>query len=196
VAGRLGRDETVRCFVNLFMMEATVDRGIDDVLEQVGEARTDELDETFATLYRQRYRDVYRYALLMLRRVEDAEDVSAEAFHRAFAAWQAGHGPEGQALPWLLLITRRLLSWLPLGSLNPAREPFQEADTRRTEFWLWFERFARELSQRQREVLILRYQRDLDDDQIGEILGISTSAVRSLVARACAALRRNPEIWQ
>jgi len=188
------------------MMEATVDRGIDDVLEQVGEARTDELDETFATLYRERYRDVYRYALLMLRRVEDAEDVSAEAFHRAFAAWQGGHGPEGQALPWLLLITRRLvidrarrrrlLSWLPLGSLSPAHEPFQEADTRRTEFWLWFERFARELSQRQREVLILRYQRDLDDDQIGEILGISTSAVRSLVARACATLRRNPEIWQ
>ena len=188
------------------MMEATVDRGIDDVLEQVGEARTDELDETFATLYRERYRDVYRYALLMLRRVEDAEDVSAEAFHRAFAAWQAGHGPEGRALPWLLLITRRLvidrtrrrrlLSWLPLASLSPAHEPSREAETGRTEFWLWFERFARELSQRQREVLILRYQRDLDDDQIGEILGISTSAVRSLVARACAALRRNPEIWQ
>jgi hypothetical protein len=61
-----GRDGIARCFVNLFMMEATVDRGIDDVLEQVGETGTDELDETFATLYRERYRDVYRYALLML----------------------------------------------------------------------------------------------------------------------------------
>ena len=80
--------------------------------------------------------------------------------------------------------------------MSPAHEPSREAETGRTEFWLWFERFARELSQRQREVLILRYQRDLDDDQIGEILGISASAVRSLVARACAALRHNPEIWQ
>jgi len=80
--------------------------------------------------------------------------------------------------------------------LNPAHEPSADSGTGRTEFWLWFDRFARELSPRQREVLILRYRRDLDDDQIGEILGISSSAVRSLVARACAALRRNPEIWQ
>jgi RNA polymerase sigma factor (sigma-70 family) len=188
------------------MMEATVEKGTDDVLELVGSAQAEEVDEAFATLYRQRYRDVYRYALLMLRRVEDAEDVAAEAFHRAYSAWKSGHGPAGQPLPWLLLITRRividrvrrrrLLSWLPLASLNPAHEPSTDAGTARTEFWLWFGRFARELSQRQREVLILRYQRDLDDDQISEILGISASAVRSLVARACAALRRNPEIWQ
>lgn len=188
------------------MMEATVEKGIDDVLELVGNGRAQDVDEAFATLYRERYRDVFRYALLMLRRVEDAEDVSAEAFHRAYAAWRSGHGPAGQALPWLLLITRRividrvrrrrLLSWLPLGSLHPAHEPSADAGTDRTEFWLWFDRFARELSPRQREVLILRYQRDLDDGQIGEILGISASAVRSLVARACGALRRNPEIWQ
>ena len=56
--------------------------------------------------------------------------------------------------------------------------------------------FARELPRRQREVLILRYQRDLDDESIGEILGLSASGVRSLVARACETLRRNPEIWR
>lgn len=174
--------------------------------ESVGVSRADEVEQAFATLYRQRYRDVYRYALLMLRQAEDAEDVAGEAFQRAYAAWLSGRGPEGQALPWLLLITRRLvidrarrrklLAWLPLGSLHPAQEPSDESDAGRSEFWLWFERFARELPERQREVLILRYQRDLDDGQIGEILGISSSAVRSLVARACAALRRHPEIWQ
>jgi len=188
------------------MMEATVDKGIDDVLELVGRARAAEIDEAFAAVYRERYRDVYRYALLMLRRPEEAEDVSAEAFGRAYSAWRSGRGPAGEPLPWLLLITRRIvidkarrrrrLSWLPLGLLNPAHEPSADSGTGRTEFWLWFDRFARELSPRQREVLILRYRRDLDDDQIGEILGISPSAVRSLVARACAALRRNPEIWQ
>lgn len=179
-----------------------------EVLERVGSAGVagEDLAETFERLYRERYRDVYRYAMLMLGNCDDTEDVVGEAFHRAYAAWQSGHGPAGQALPWLLLITRRLvidrgrrrklLSWLPLGSLNPAHEPSDEADTGRTEFWLWFDRFARELPGRQREVLILRYQRDLDDECIGEILGISASAVRSLVARACAALRRNPEIWQ
>jgi RNA polymerase sigma-70 factor (ECF subfamily) len=183
------------------------ERGSEPMLELVGDARIEEAAvESFEALYRRRYRDVFRYALLMLRRVEDAEDVTAEAFQRAYSAWQAGRGPSGQALPWLLLITRRLvidkvrrrrlISWLPLGGLNPAREPAGEADTARTDFWLWFDSFARELPDRQREVLILRYQRDLDDQSIGEILGLSESGVRSLVARACETLRRNPEIWR
>jgi RNA polymerase sigma factor (sigma-70 family) len=169
----------------------------------VGEEAT---GHTFEALYRQRYRDVFRYALLMLRSEEDAEEVASEAFGRAYSAWRSGHGPTGQALPWLLLIARRividrtrrrrLLSWLPLGSLHPAQEPAVDSDASRTEFWLWFDRFARELPDRQREVLILRYHRDLDDEAIGEVLGITASAVRSLVARACANLRRNPEIWQ
>ena len=177
------------------------------MLERVVEARpVGVAEDSFEALYRQRYRDVYRYALMMLRRPEDAEDVAGETFHRAYTAWGSGHGPSGQALPWLLLITRRLvidkarrhrlISWLPLGGQNPAHEPADAGDTGRTEFWLWFERFARELPDRQREVLILRYQRDLDDEAIGEILGLSASGVRSLVARACATLRRNPEIWR
>jgi RNA polymerase sigma factor (sigma-70 family) len=189
------------------MAIVAVERGSDELLERVGSAGPfEEGGASFDSLYRQRYRDVYRYALLMLRSAEDAEDVTGEAFQRAYAAWDSGHGPSGQALPWLLLITRRLvidrtrrrrlLSWLPLAGLQPSHEPVDQADTGRAEFWLWFERFARELPARQREVLILRYQRDLDDPQIGEILGISASAVRSLVARACATLRRNPEIWR
>ena len=197
-----------RCFVNPSMVEfEIVEGGAGQVLETVGDTRiVDAVDEAFEALYRQRYRDVYRYCLLMLRSTEEAEDVTAEVFHRAYAAWGSGHGPTGQSLPWLLLIARRLvidrarrrrlISWLPLGRLNPANEPSAGGDTGRTEFWLWFDRFARELPARQREVLILRYQRDLHDEEIGEILGLSTSGVRSLVARACATLRRNPEIWR
>jgi RNA polymerase sigma factor (sigma-70 family) len=184
-----------------------VEGGAGHVLERVGDARAVEVsDEAFEALYRQRYRDIYRYVLLMLRSAHDAEDVTGEAFQRAYAAWGAGRGPAGAPLPWLLLIARRLvidrmrrrrlISWLPLGLLKPADEPSAGADTGRAEFWLWFDRFARELPPRQREVLILRYQRDLDDESIGEILGLSASGVRSLAARACEALRRNPEIWR
>jgi RNA polymerase sigma-70 factor (ECF subfamily) len=184
-----------------------VEGGAGQVLERVGDARVVEVsDEAFEALYRQRYRDVYRYVLLMLRSADDAEDVTGEVFHRAFVAWSSGHGPMGAQLPWLLLIARRLvidktrrrrlISWLPLGLLGPANEPSAGAETGRAEFWIWFDRFARELPTRQREVLILRYQRDLDDEEIGEILRLSTSGVRSLVARACATLRRNPEIWR
>jgi RNA polymerase sigma-70 factor (ECF subfamily) len=184
----------------------TDERGVADVLERVGASVADDLSDSFEGLYRQRYRDVYRYALLMLRHEAEAEDVTAETFDRAYSAWCGGRGPAGPALPWLLLIARRividkqrrrrLISWLPIAGLAPHDEPSAVDDTSRTDFWLWFDRFARLLPARQREVLILRYQRDLDDQTIGEILGLSTSGVRSLVARACETLRRNPEIWR
>ena len=45
------------------------ERGTDQMLERVVEARPMEVaEDTFEALYRQRYRDVFRYALMMLRR--------------------------------------------------------------------------------------------------------------------------------
>jgi DNA-directed RNA polymerase specialized sigma24 family protein len=50
------------------------------------------------------------------------------------------------------------------------------------------------LTARQREVLVLRYQRDLTDADIGSVMRLSESGVRSLVARALAILRSHPEL--
>lgn len=130
----------------------------------------------------------------------------ADAFSRAYVAWRSGHGPRGAPLPWLLRIARnrvadrwrrkRLLRWLPLAALGPADEPrTTDARAGAAEFWTWFEALARLLPDRQREVLILRYQRDLSDAEIGQIMGLTSSGVRSLAARALAALRSHPEIW-
>ena len=161
--------------------------------------------ETFEQVYRDHYRDVQRYVLLMVGRPDDVDDIVGETFQRAFTAWRAGRGPAGRPLPWLLLIARRivtdrwrrarLIRWLPIGG-SAASEP-RDADTAtdRSEFWLWLGQLARVLSDRQREVVYLRYQRDLTDEEIGEILGLSASGVRSLIARAIAALRQHPELW-
>jgi RNA polymerase sigma-70 factor (sigma-E family) len=48
------------------------------------------------------------------------------------------------------------------------------------------------LPDRQRAVLILRYYLDLTDREIGDLLGCRESSVRSLAARAFAALRKLP----
>ena len=161
--------------------------------------------ETFEQVYRDHYRDVQRYVLLMVGRPDDVDDIVGDTFQRAFTAWRSGRGPAGRSLPWLLLIARRivtdrwrrarLIRWLPLGG-SAASEP-RDADTAtdRSEFWLWLGQLARVLSDRQREVVYLRYQRDLTDEEIGEILGLSASGVRALLARAIAALRRHPELW-
>jgi RNA polymerase sigma factor (sigma-70 family) len=70
-----------------------------------------------------------------------------------------------------------------------------DANAAAREFWLWLDALSRALPTRQREVIFLRYQRDLTDAEIGEVLQISASGVRTLVSRALAALRRHPELW-
>lgn len=155
-------------------------------------------DRAFERIYALHYRDVYRYMLGLTRSSDDAEEITSETFERALRAWE---GAPESPLPWLLLTARRVatdrwrrarrLAQIALGmrSDRPA-----DAGERQTEFWLWFDALARVLTRRQREALVLRYQRDLRDADIGSILGISESGVRSLVARALDVLRSHPEL--
>jgi RNA polymerase sigma-70 factor (ECF subfamily) len=163
---------------------------------------------TFEDAYRSHYRDVYRYVLVMSHQRDEADDIVGDVFRRAFEAWRNGRGPAGRALPWLLLITRRvltdrwrrgkLIAWVRLRSGDDtSREEVAAIDRTagEREFWMWLDALSRSLPARQREVLLLRYQRDLTDAEIGEVLGLSESGVRSLAARAITALRRHPELW-
>jgi RNA polymerase sigma-70 factor (ECF subfamily) len=164
---------------------------------------------SFEAIYRTHYLDVSRYVIFRAGRA-DVDEVVAETFSRAFGAWQAGHGPAGPALPWLLTIARRLLTdgwrrsrliqWLRLAVPSASDQVVESAvaggGTGEVEFWLWIDALSRVLPARQREVLFLRYQRDLTDDDIGAILGLSSSGVRTLLSRAVAGLRAHPELWQ
>jgi RNA polymerase sigma factor (sigma-70 family) len=172
---------------------------------------------SFEDVYRAHVRDVARHVILLTRGLDDADEIVAETFARAFAAWRSGHGPAGRALPWLLVIARRiatdrwrrrrLIAWLPLpgsmaqgsvwrrraASLAEPGKPDPEAHD--IEFWLWLDALTRALPARQRDVILLRYQRDLTDEEIGEILGLSASGVRTAASRAVSALRQHPELW-
>jgi RNA polymerase sigma factor (sigma-70 family) len=157
---------------------------------------------SFEEVYRRHERDVVRYLALLLRQPDDAEDLAADTFRRAFEAWRAGRGPAGRPLPWLLTIARRLamnrwrrrrlIAWLPLPFGR--RDVAGDAAATDREFWLWLDALARALPERQREVLVLRYRRDLDDEEIGLVMGLSASGVRSLRARAIQSLRDHPEL--
>ena len=148
--------------------------------------------------YADYYRTVYRYALALTRSASDAEDVTAETFERALRSWRAE--PE-RVEGWLLLTARRVATdrWRRtrrlVAKLSLIRgEGRVSGGEERTEFWVWFDAVARILTLRQREVLVLRYQRDLTDYDIARIMGISESGVRSLVARALDVLRTHQEL--
>ncbi len=154
--------------------------------------------DAIGAIYADHYRDVYRYLLGLTRSTEDAEEITADTFERALRAWQS---IPPRPLPWLLLTARRIatdrwrrarrLTRILRASRPAAGEP---ASSFETEFRVWFEAVAAVLTGRQREVLILRYQRDLTDADIGTVMGLSESGVRSLAARALAVLREHPEL--
>ena len=158
--------------------------------------------EEFSAVYARLHCDVFRYCLVLTRSVEDAEDVAGETFERALRAWSKDGTPSAQPLPWLLLTARRiaidrarrrrLLRWLPLSAAP--RSTSVAFDQDRIDFWLWFDSLSTALTSRQREVLLLRYQSDLTDAEIGRILGLSEPGVRSLASRAVSSLRQHPEL--
>lgn len=173
---------------------------------------------SFEAVYHAHYRDVSRHVILTTRGRDDVEEIVAETFARAFAAWRSGHGPAGRPLPWLLVIARRiatdrwrrrrLIAWLPLpdsrrahpsdwdGRHTAEAEPGgADRDAVAAEFWSWLDALSQALPTRQRDVIFLRYQHDLSDEDIGEILGLSASGVRTLASRALSGLRRHPELW-
>lgn len=160
------------------------------------------LDEAFSETYRTHHRAVHRYLLALSRSADEAEEVAAETFARALLAMRRDQSPDSIALPWLLLTARRITTdrWRRARNLTrlvPMTRRFgggQIGDMETSEFWIWFSDLCRVLPARQREVFILRYQRDLSDNDIGAIMKLSRSGVRSLVARAVQTLREHEEL--
>ncbi len=149
-------------------------------------------------LYVEHYRDVFRYIVALTHSLEEAEEVTEDTFERALRTWR--QVPE-RPVAWLLLTARRIATdrWRRarhLARLIPRIGNGHSASlsSHDAEFSTWFEALARVLTARQREVLILRHQRDLTDADIGVVMGLSESGVRSLVARALAVLRSHPEL--
>lgn len=73
-------------------------------------------------------------------------------------------------------------------SANPLQQTSVEQPdvTTRAEQW----RALQELPPRHKTALVLRYYDDLDEAGVGELLGCSAAAAKSLIARALANLRR------
>src|SRR6266545_3832434 len=56
-------------------------------------------DEAFELLYRRYVKDVYHYALALLRNPADAEDITQTTVLNAYRAWQRGDEIEQLAVP-------------------------------------------------------------------------------------------------
>jgi RNA polymerase sigma-70 factor (ECF subfamily) len=156
-------------------------------------------DRSFERLYRRHAAGVYRYALAMLRNRADAEDVTQTTFLNAYRVYQRGERPRA-ASSWLMAIAhnacvqrfRELQRRPDEVSLDEsaAVSPSADDEVPRVED---IQRALANLAFNQRAALVMRELQGRAYAEIGEVLGLSTSAVEALVFRARRALREQLE---
>jgi RNA polymerase sigma-70 factor, ECF subfamily len=132
-------------------------------------------------------RRVYAYVAYRIGDGPDAEDITSETFERALRYKDSYDRSKGESAAWLIGIARRCLANAPMP--RPIREDVgetaapdnvEEESARRIDL----QAALAKLSQRDRELLALRYGADLTAGQIGELLDLTTNAVEVALHRA------------
>ena len=156
-------------------------------------------DRGFERMYRRYVGDVYRYALAVMRNPADAEDVTQTTFLNAYRAYvEKGNRPE-KPQNWLIAIAHNVCRQrFRQSARRPSEVSFEDdiADTVVDEDTPSGEDIRRALGHlafNQRAALVMRELEGRSYAEISEILGLSTSAVETLIFRARRALREQLE---
>jgi RNA polymerase sigma-70 factor (sigma-E family) len=153
-------------------------------------------DTAVGEMYAAHYRSLVRLSVLLVRDVETAEEVVQDAFVAMHGRWRRLREPD-KALAYLRqCVVNRSRSVLRHRGVRarhvpapPLEGPGSDADVMAAERRTHVLDALRELPERQREVLVLRYYLDLTEARIAETLGISRGAVKSHASRGAARLR-------
>ena len=151
----------------------------------------------FDALYRDARDDVFAYAATLLRDRGAAEDVTAQAFERAYKRRSRFDARRGTPRAWLFGIVRNAaldelrrrkrasVAELPLPIAEPApdeaAELAAERDAVRTALGT--------LAARDREVIALKYHAELSNAELAAVLGVSPTNAGTLLHRAMTKLR-------
>jgi RNA polymerase sigma factor (sigma-70 family) len=153
--------------------------------------------ERFEALYRSSRDDLYAYVATLLRDSAAAEDVTAQAFERAYRKRRTFDRRRGEERAWLFGIARNaaldeLRRRRRLAALagEPADEDSSDESVdvalRRTAV-----RSALEtLSGRERELVALKFHAGLSNGELARVLGLSESAVGTRLHRVMEKLRK------
>ncbi len=152
----------------------------------------------FRELYRGYLPTVYRYAYARTGVRQDAEDVTALVFERAWISF-ARYRDTGAERAWLFTIARRTLAdhyrrrapiAAPLSDTLRDATPGPEAIALQTAEIRRMQRLVGALGPAQREVIALRFFAELPYAEIARVLGKRESAVKMLAYRALEEIRR------
>jgi RNA polymerase sigma-70 factor (ECF subfamily) len=153
--------------------------------------------EAFELVIRNMSRPLFAIAFGALQNREEAEDVVQDALVKAWKArWQVRNPEKFPA--WIATIVRnRAHDILMRRRTIPMEEQFNELLSDQAQFWLAdAERFQQvhaalaTLPELHRSVIALRYLEEMDYATIERTLGLSNGALRGILGRALAAMRK------
>jgi RNA polymerase sigma-70 factor (sigma-E family) len=149
----------------------------------------DQVSESFEDYVNGRGRALLRFAYVLCRDRDLAQDLVQDALVKTHAKWSRVDAPDAYVRRAIvndfLSFKRRRSSrdvvtdQVPERSVDPAFSEDRDA--------MW--RVLAELPRQQRAVLVLRFYEGLDDDAIARCLGCAAPTVRSHASKALATLR-------
>ena len=154
-------------------------------------------DQAFESLYRQYVKDVYHYALAVLRNPSDAEDVTQTTFLNAYRAYIKGVEIE-KPQNWLIKIAHNVARTRYARASRRVKEvPLEEhveliavAEEERPDVRGVLDALGR-LPFNQRSALVMRELEGRTYAEISDTIGVSVSAVETLIFRARRSVRLN-----
>ena len=163
--------------------------------------------EAFAELARRYERRIYSLALHYAQDPQDAEDLSQEAWLRAFRAINSFKG-ESSFYTWIRRITINCFLNRERGPVARWRSLFAEPDENSPlihnasiEHAMHDRLLLKQvigalgkLSPRQRLIFLLKHQEGMTYEEIAEVLGCSTGTAKKAVARAVGKLREQLQV--
>ena len=157
--------------------------------------------EAFGVLYERYVERIYNYVYYRTGNLHDAEDLTARVFQRAM---NHIHNYTDRGVPfsaWLYRIAHNLVAnWhrdrsrrqeIPLSDLPvvPSKDERPEATLMQSQDHDSLMGLIRQLPSERQTLLILKFVEDLSNAEIGQIMGRSEGAVKSLYHRTLLSLR-------
>jgi RNA polymerase sigma factor (sigma-70 family) len=155
--------------------------------------------DTFAALYQRTFPRVYAYVMSLLRDRSAAEDVTAQAFERAYRKRSSYRARRGSPEAWLFGIARNAaldelrrrgrragLEGEPADHDAPTAEDHAELALRREVV----REALTKLDGHERDLLSLKFSGGLSNAEIGRVLGVSETNAGTRLHRTLTKLRK------
>lgn len=160
--------------------------------------------EAFAAVYDDHVWDVYGFFGYRVRSREEAEDLTQATFERALRAWERFDEGRATARTWLMSIAHNLLVDHYRRDRSDRHDPVPVEEHHELDGGESVEEAAlgispelanalELLSDRDREVLALRFGGDLTGPEVAEITGLTLANVQQILSRSMRRLRAELE---